>query len=561
MKKKWQIKSLLWVFITSILCIWFIHAQNVNTLSIESSTYTWRYFCPIDLSIVANYNWWDGFTNCQYVLQFDSLDETLEYVSRWTGYNTTDTAWQINWNLFYWEERNDAPITGTVICSKIRFTPKNPSKTTWGLIFVDGSGNLPTTNTFLHTEDLLNLSYNGADTLTWVSNFVVNYEMCPCTLDNNAPTINHWSHTFGTTSRYTGVQHISFLAYDQWWTSWSYRTNGSNDMSNYTWWAPAWMDNQEWVNLAGVSVKFIYENSQETVNTQWNVYTWNLNWIPRYTWDGNNRWYWISFDSPDLQVETPVTIVVSVPDNALDGEGSCKTSVHTTVYTGILNQKQAPTIALISPTWQNINPNVWVELTIADSRAWVDTGSVVIEILPITSWWQLIMSWSIYSWSDLHFQLTDGSAELWWASEYTVTFQPQYEFPVSSTVTISWYVRDLVWMETHKIFTFGTRADCTFYGCVNFVDIFSGTWNNLIQWHFTWSLIVVTGTLAPYPYLTWADGDIVMCGPIDESINLTWSVDIYSEWQRINGNLYPYEDLYVTGLDFTYESGVITPIY
>jgi hypothetical protein len=202
-------------------------------------------------------------------------------------------------------------------------------------------------------------------------------------------------------------------------------------------------------------------------------------------------------------------------------------------------------------------------LTVADDWAWIDTGSLVVEILPVVSWGQIIMTWSIYSWSDLHFDLQDGSEELWWASKYVVSFQPKYEFAVDSNIILSWNVKDLVGVVGTWRHTFHTRKDCTFYGCVNFVDIFSGSMNisNLIQWHFTWSLIVVTGTSAPYPYLTWSSWEIVMCWPIGESINLDWNIDIYSEWQIINWQLYQDEDLYVTGLNFTYESGVITPIY
>lgn len=560
MKTTGKIKWLFMFMMAMLIWVWFSYAQNVNTLSITPSTYTWRYFCPIDLSVMANYNEWPGFTNCQYTLKFDPSVIELWYASRGSAYSETDTV-DHQWNMLFVEEKTENPITQTVSCSNLVLTGIGASVSAATINFVNASGNIPTTYDFLHTEDLLNLSYNGADTLTWVQDLTINFYACPCDLDNTAPTITNWSHDSNT--HYTGDQIISFLAYDKGGSLRKYWTNWSKDLSNYTWWAPAWMDNQEWVNSGTISIKVITENGDELPIIPNSIipYTWYISSTPQYTWDGNYRWYFVSFETSGLQVETPMTIVVSVSDNALNWDWWCTTSAHTKVYTGKLNQKEAPTIALNSPTWQNINPNVWVELTVSDSRAWVDTGSVVFEILPITSGWQLIMSWSIYSWSDLHFELIDWSTELWWASKYRVSFQPTYDFAVSSTITISWYAKDYVEMETYQTFTFGTRADCTFYGCVNFVDIFSGTRNNLIQWHFTWSLIVVTGTLAPYPYLTWADGDIVMCGPIDESINLTWSVDIYSEWQRINGNLYPYEDLYVTGLDFTYESGVITPIY
>jgi hypothetical protein len=410
------------------------------------------------------------------------------------------------------------------------------------------------------------LSYNGSDTLTWVQNLSISFYKCPCELDNEAPKISEWSHDISWNTHYTWAQNISFLVYDKSNFSWPYWTNGVHDTNYYTWGAPIWMDNQEWINSGSIEVELYVDGTLLNVLTpgSWLIvtrYTGTIDGVPMYTWDGYDRWYWITLDTHALPVETPIAIVITVSDNTMGLKWWCTTDKHTTIFTGKLNEKQAPTITFNSPIGQNINPNVWVKLTVADSWAWVDTGSLVVEILPIMSWWQEIMPWSIYSWDDLTFVLTGWSEELWWASVYEVAFQPIYEFAVGSTITISWYVMDLIWMETHAEYTFRTREDCTFYGCVNFVDIFSGSIDNLIQPQFTWSLIVVTGTLAPYPYLTWENNDIVMCGPIDGSINLTWNIDIYSGDVRINGNLYPYEDLYVTGLDFEYQSGVITPIY
>lgn len=558
------------------LWVWYVGSENVNVLSISTWTvYTWKYYCPIDVSVIANYNWvWFG--NCQYWLQFDSSNISLNYVQRWSNFTKTDKnyfTW-LNNNILYIDEKNEQQIVNeTSVCSTIRLQTTTANITSSQIQFVDREGNIPTLNTYLNTNEWLNLANNGEDTLTWVENLTVNFYACPCQLDNKAPIITSWSHGFTSADHYTWEQTISFVTYDKWGVSWPYWTHWQ-----YIWWlllsgtlgqyydsqsVPSWMDNQEWVSAKHIFVKIIDESGNvSTINHHFVPYSGTSS-IPQYTWDGNYRWYKVSFDTDSFGVEKPVTVVVSVSDNVLSIWWECETSRHTTVFTGVFNPKEAPKIKFLAPQWENINPNAWVEVLVWDTWAWVDTGSVVIEILPVMSWWQMIMSGSIYSWTDLNFQLTGGSEELWWASKYVVSFQPKYEFAVNSQIRLSWYAMDLVWMEVSETHNFTTRADCTFYGCVNFVDIFSGSINisNLIQWQFTGSLIVVTGTVLPYPYLTWASGDVVMCGPLDESINLDWNIDIYSEWQIINWQLYQDEDLYVTGLDFAYESGVITPIY
>lgn len=568
MKKMYKFISVyLYLLALVMLVCWsFVSA---NTLSIMTwDTYTWRYFCPIDLPVTVNYDGEHWFGNCQYGLEFDSDNVVLQFW--WMGSNFT----KIDQNYFTWNNDNilyidvknqERLINETSVCSKIIFNTISPVQTSTTIKFVDRYWNYPTSSTFLNTTEWLNASNGGTDTLTWVQDLKINLFACPCTLDNNEPTIHNWSHN--TTTHYLWPQTIRFLVYDKWWTSRSYWTNWTKNFANYTGaWVPSNMDNQEWINSGTIVVK-VY--SWDTLITTMNAgddaltiteYTWS-NDIPRFTWDGNIRWYWVSFNTDFVAVETPVKIEVSVSDNALVGSGPCQTNAHTTVESRNLNQREKPIITFNAPTWQNVNPNVWVELTVSDSRAWINTGSLVVQILEITSWWQVIMSWSVYSWSDLHFQLIAGSGVLWWASKYKVTFQPKYEFAVDSTITLSGYVEDLVGMTGQKTHQFHTRKDCTFYGCVNFVDIFFGDmWNLILNW-FTWSLIVITGTIAQYPYLTWSDWEIVMCGPIDDSINLTWNIDIYSGGVRINGNMYPDEELYVTGLDFEYQDGVIIPRY
>lgn len=582
MKTSWKIN---WIFVSLlILGMWFSYSQNMNTLGIMSPTqtplisagvlhnvYTWRYFCPVELSVMAIYGGWGGFGNCQYSLKFEPTQINLEYLNRWSAFAQTDNAIITgNQNILFVEEKNWRAITGTVECSRIRATGYPPQDIV-DIHFVRANWDLPIIPSDFETTmpDILNLAWGGNDTLTWIQNIKLSLFACPCILDNEQPKISNWmiwGEQFDNTAHYQWPQTVKFLVYDKWWSSRSYWTQWTKNLSNYTWWAPAWMDNQEWINSGTIVVKIYSWDDLIQTLSYWEdaltitEYLWSTN-TPKYTWDGNIRWYWVSFDTTNLPVETPLKIEVTVKDNSLDNGGDCTKNAKKTTDYIILNEKQSPVITFNRPTGSNVNPNTWVKLTVSDNRAWVDTGSLVVEILPVFSWWQMIMTWSIYSWSDLTFVLTGGSEWLGWASKYEVTFQPIYQFPVDSTITLSGYVKDLVGMTGQQVYTFHTRKDCTFYGCVNFVDIFSGSLSNLIQPQFTWSLIVVTGTILPYPYLTWLSEDIVMCWPIDWSIKLDWNIDIYSGNEIFNWNVYPYWELYVTGLDFEYQSGVIVPIY
>lgn len=586
MKTMWKFSWVFVLFVAVIIGLWFSFSQNVNTLGIippsqtptisaweRTNTYTWRYFCPINISVEAIYGWWSGFGNCQYSLKFDPTYANLQYISKWTAFWQTDNAiFTGNGSILFVEEKHWNAITDTVECSKLRVTAINPSQNVVNLSFVRADGNpLQIPYDFTHTmPDLLNLAWWGTDTLTWIQNLAINLYACPCTLDNNRPTISNWTvwgDALNTNKHYQWSQTVKFLVYDKWWTSRQYWTQWTHDFSNYTGaWVPSNMDNQEWIDRNSIVVN-LYSwseliKSMPAGDSALTIteYDWSNN-IPKFTWDGNIRWYWVSFDTDFVSVETPITIEVLADDNALVGDGPCQTSAHRQTSSNTLNQREAPVITFNLPVQENANPDAWVMLTVSDAWAWVDTGSLIVEILPVMSWSQVVMSWSVYSWSDLTFQLIAGSGVLWWASKYEVTFQPRYEFPVGSTIRLSGYVEDLVWVSAHKEYTFTTRQDCTFYGCVNFVDIFFwDIWYLILNW-FTWSLIVITGTIADYPYLTWENGDIVMCGPINDSINLTWNIDIYSGSEIINWSAYPYRELYVTGLDFEYQDSVITPRY
>jgi hypothetical protein len=182
---------------------------------------------------------------------------------------------------------------------------------------------------------------------------------------------------------------------------------------------------------------------------------------------------------------------------------------------------------------------------------------VTVTIPAIYSWSELLMTWYTYSGSELYFSDCTGTPEIWWAYSCDVEIEPKREFPVNSTINITWYVKDLADNWKYGSWNISTRQSCSFYGCVNNVQIYmSGS--DIPTVTFTGSLIVVTGSIYPYPFLTWENNDIVMCGPIDDERVLSWNIDIYSGDDVINWTIYWNNELYVTWLNFEYESGIIT---
>jgi hypothetical protein len=170
----------------------------------------------------------------------------------------------------------------------------------------------------------------------------------------------------------------------------------------------------------------------------------------------------------------------------------------------------------------------------------------------------------VYSWSDLHFQLTWWQEWLWNAWSYVVSFNPKENFPVLTEITIYVTWSDLAGNTKSIQSSFTTRPDCSFFGCIENVNII---WNGVNQ-IFSWEILVVTWTNpnSPYPYLTWENYDILMCGK-DWSGTAIWgNIYLYdNEWNRLNNILYTWNDLHISvdNCDFIprtnllYESGII----
>lgn len=561
-----KMDRIMWkIFWMIFVSLFVVNYALANTMSFSQwwskdiiSEYTWRYFCPIDLSVLASYvN--EEFWNCQYAIKYDSNKETISFktIKVWFLYNNT---WYLIRNgLLYWDHSHDSNLSTSTICSTFSFTRNSTDSWNTILQLVDKNW-----NDFVASPnpvDWLNMSLDWSDTLTWVGSLTINYEMCPCSLDAAKPIISNInSYSFNdSNSNYTWDKTFTFFVYDKWWNNSKWWFSWQETiLENYRL-APSWLDNQEWVDPSSISVT-ITSKSNSIVLTSWNwlileKYTWSTYGSP-YTWDSNDRWYYVSFTVSWLAVETPVSMEISVSDNVWK---LCATSKHKNSITYSMNQETPPSVTLQTPTAMNAMPNTPIVLKVSDDWAWIDTGSVKITIPEISVSGDVVIPEHVYSWLDLSFELISWTEELWWASSYYVTFQPKEEFPVSTDVSLSCEVQDLAGVSNTSILSFETRPDCSVYGCINYLDLFYRDYNTSIV-RFTWPLLVVTWTFYPYPVLTWENSDILMCWPDSNDKTLTWNIKIYSDWSVINGNIYSYSWLYVTWLEFIYEDGVITVV-
>ena len=563
-----------------LLSMWFVAAQNVNKLKIEPDVSTGKYYCNFDVEINTEHNW-ANHTNCQYLVEFNTWDVGLSYGSRGSAFNSTDAVYYTgsNSNILAVEEKNSAEITTDVTCSTLNFWNKTTNPGSVLLKFVDYWGNDPTIATFIWTNDKLNLSLAWADTLTGIVNVVIPFEMCPCNLD--------WTVPFADTSTLThsqingwqlvGVYTSSVLFIDDGWSAWGYWYNGAPiTTGNYTnSGLPAGMDNQEWVNSSTLAVTIDYSAGYGVSDDFFNsaalspvAYTWTIANRPTITWDNNNRWYWVSFtNTTAYAVEQPVTITITGFDNALLGNTPCTrvAQMWSTPYT--FNASAVPVMNNFSPANNDtfITPSIsQITLEVSDTWAGVDIGKVWVTVQEINSWGQILLTWYTYSGTDLTFSGISGTPWIWNAWWYHVSFVPRWDFPTNTGIYLSGIVVDLAWYTWVADWSFTTRPDCDFYGCNEILDIYIMEWtfSAWSPYQFTWELLIVTGTNinSPYPYLTWINNDILMCGFPYTWANFDSNFDMFElDWTTpLLPYAYTWEKLYITWLDFTYSNGVIT---
>lgn len=449
--------------------------------------------------------------------------------------------------------------TQNILSTSLHFTTR-----TWGDITFD-----PNT-----TDDgaTINSSISSLDILAGVTDAGYTFVPRPCIIDTDPPSDMNISPTNGTTNISTWYT-TSFIVYDWKWAgntmgTWPLTGNDRNhyrysgldmiDLNNYQK-APITVDNQEWVNSGSIKVDI------SCPSCAW-ARSYSLSWssltiiaregnssINRYTRDNADRGYRVSFPAPmpnGYEVEKQVTMHITWADmpNELG-------ATHTSYDTLSFNAPVPPTITLLSPTSGAafIDPNFSpIVLFLSDAWAWIDTWSIKITIPAIYSWINLLYTGKTYSWNDLTLLLSWGHPWLGNSWSYQISLLPSRPFPDFTWIRITGYVSDLAGNGASFSQKFTTRPGCSYFWCSTIfgLNILGG----LFSWDyaFSGSLIKVIGTHAnsPYPYLTWTDANILMCGIPSTWTILTWNMNISSPTGAIlNGIFFTWDKLYITWSD------------
>ena len=408
----------------------------------------------------------------------------------------------------------------------------------------------------------INSSISSLDMLTGITDAWYTFVALPCIVDTTAPQFS--SVYPNNNARYiSDWAIISFLTYD-WIGS---QTVGLNSTQHYRYaWgatipanyqqAPSTVDNQEWVDSTTIKATV---SCPTCVGSWTHILTWSrLSITPRtgdaqknrYTRDSENRWYAVHFAPPaPYEIEKEITVILEAKDNPNENFVT-----HTNTYSFSFNAPSTPTITRISPaTSTNVdtrtNPFVF---HIEDDRAGIDPNTISITIPAILSWSTVLYTGYTYSWSDLMITLIHGSTGIgnsWW---YEVAFTGKWVLPSNTAIQITWSAYDYAGNQWTYAGSFTTKKSCADWWCV---DTF---WLNILWWTFagnnifSGTLIIITGTnnSSIYPYITWDNNDILMCGLPYTGMILTGNIWIYdTNGLSINGTSFTGATLYITGMD------------
>lgn len=539
-----------------------------------------------ELKLHCNYNWnlsllawWQNYNAFEATISYDSSNIFLTHGSINSPFSQNQ-GYSLIGNLYrtYGALPGGQKSSGDVSAINFGFRTLN-NVTNWSLSFTDRLWGAITfwASTTDDGATLNGFDVNGADILTATYNTSYTFVPLPCVPDATNPTITNTVPT-GWTRNIPINQVISFTTYDwagagsvsgpsplatnnrsHYWYSWL-----SLLLTNYVA-APATVDNQEGVNSWTIRAtvacatcsspwSYILSGNSLTV-TDW---AWDGS-RNQLTWNSKRRWYNVSFAAPaSYEVEKLVTVTLQATDNPNE-----TWLIHTWSSSFSFNAPLNPTISRLLPsadTFVSPSKTNAIRLFISDDWAGVNTGTVKITIPTIMSWAEQLLTGYTYSWSELNFVLSWGSAGLGNSGKYVVEFYSNWDFPSNETITITWIALDLAGNTWTLSTSFTTRPDCSFFGCneVLNINILGGTfaWSH----DFTWTILIVTGTNinSPYPYLTWTNNDILMCGYEWTGAVLTGNVQIYDSTNTlINGTVYSGNALYITGLNFTIVDWVI----
>ena len=564
--------------VLSILGVVTFAADPSFSLSVNSGTQL-KLHCNYTMGIMIN-PWWVGYNGFDSTLKFDSGNVVINHISV-NPFFTSSTTGYIKSGYLYRSYGVRPAWSGNTAIQAATFwftTTQNILSTMIEFTTLAGNTIVFDKNT---TDDgaVINSSISSLDILTGITNATYTLIPLPCIIDNEAPTINSTTPTNWARYIATGY-HIWFLVYD--WigagnVSWPaplgtnnrshYRyAGGATSLGNYQS-APTTVDNQEWVNSWSLRVTVacpscVWGWSHVLTQANLNITPWTGNGsINADTRDSADRWYMVNFAAPDpYEIEKLVTVTIQATDNP--NENSV---IHTGTHSFSFNAPSIPTITRLSPATSinvatNISPIIF---RMADDRAGINPDTIKITIPAIMSWATLLYTWYTYSGSDLTLLLSWGAVGTGNSWAYQVSFIPKRTFPSNTTINITWSVYDYANNLWTYASSFTTSMSCADRWCSDVFTLNILWWTNIGNYTFTWGLIIITWTnlSSPYPYLTWVDNDILMCGRPYTGTILTGNIWIYDlSGIQINGNIYTEDTLYITGedgLDFIYNNGVI----
>ena len=579
---KLLLKLFIFSFVSVSLLTWFSFA---NKLTFSADVVTWKYFCPIDVEIKANYmQWHDTFTDCFYVVKYNTGSESLTWKNQWQDVQWHDREINNLW-LLEVQENFKSEKNSTKVCSVLLLTWITPGASTT-LSFVNKWWVLLSPNEWCSTCGL-RLDHWNINTLTDASHeLVMNYETCPCTLDWQNPLWrslqrSDWKTNDLNWERLVWQLTVTWLVVDwlstqKWWYWFS--GNDTNVVTNYVS-VPnslvSKIDNQEWVDSGTIKVVIHYDDfywveddifSLAKNNLNISDYIWSNYWYPM-TWNNNRRWYWINFtNTTGYQVERQVDMYVYAWDNWLNMWSVCTHKVNSgEIIHYTINQPTKPTIQWLNPTdWANgINPNATISMKLSDDWAWIDTGSLIVWVeYPIwsgdTDTWERVtivkeLSWDFFTW--WMFELTGWSEWLWNAWSYVVTFSLT-GLTTETGIKLSWYVEDLADNFQNSKISFETRQPCGVFGCRDTFEIRWFDENDWLNEIFSKWPIVIFVTWSNDITFTWEGNSELICG-WSMSASLTWNIKMFDEnWNIISNEIDITDmwDIYFLWLDVEYNN-------
>ena len=530
---KSRTKQILFSIIWITLFRWV--ASFASEIFIEPSTWTVKMYCPQTVSVKIN-NSDSPISSIDMILTYDSSDiqdenfsiNTSEYNSPIFNEYTYNSSIGSDTRKFGWTRLVDW-IENATTKHLWNFSFRN---TSW-ITIVDLDFHAISGVTAWDT----NLAYQWDDKLFvpwWVAGAQFHYIVGTCTSDTQEPQFPNGNLSIANgANRVVANQTFDFRIIDQSTTYVDYRYPTDDlSLSNYLP-APAWVDNQYGVDSGTIELTI-----------QWETYTDNfkLNSINLFdsiasTWTTRHRedkWYDIHITPlHQFEVEEEIILTMSWYDNT----HISKSTRYLWQKTIIFNQPQVPylirdnTVTDRSPESSTVvDPDLWrIVFRVADARAWVDSGTLTVEIRTWTisnpNWW-ILKSYTNEELSMESVNMTfpsngvTASNAINHSQNYDITLTGYDSLPEDAYIRVIVDGQDLaqspnIFQSPSNRFVFQTRVDCNTLQCFDGIRIY--TWWSLSTpfLHYTDPDLYITGWYNPYISWQYLYCSTIKYGPLD----------------------------------------------